>query len=244
MDSWTEWRGQHEPGFWRRLYKTLIVSVFIHLPVSPLMALIGLIQLVDFRRPQNVPDLGEINAIPLDMLENPAGGAKEPEPVPALPADVPVPKLEPKPVKPKPIADAGAPDAAPDAKASASDAGDAGGPLGDPVALSGLAGKIVDSNANVRLVIYTENIRSHPLAPRIGKMLSSIYQWRDFFGPTGLDPVRDIDRILIAGPQLRDSSQVAAVIKYNVSDQRMHQAVDALVQRDTEGGKWLDAGVP
>jgi len=111
-------------------------------------------------------------------------------------------------------------------------------------ALSGDAKKVVDADANVRLVVYPEKIRNHPLGPRIGRMLGSIYQWRDFFGPSKLDPIRDVDRIMIVGPELRDSSKVAAILKLNVGPSRVREAIDAIVKADTEHGEWLDAGIP
>jgi hypothetical protein len=75
-------------------------------------------------------------------------------------------------------------------------------------------------------------------------MLSAVPQWKDFMGPGGLDPIKDFDRILIAGPQLRRSSEVAAVIRYNVDDSRIRESIDRIVRRDKERGRWLDAGVP
>jgi hypothetical protein len=140
---------------------------------------------------------------------------------------------------------------APDASGTESDAGSAdAGPGADdggaePVAaVSGNAKRVIDSNANVRVLIYPEKIRSHALAPRIGRLLGSVYQWRDFFGPAGLDPIRDVDRVLITGSQLRDSKDVAAILKLNVPAPRIHEAIDAIVRTDTEHGEWLDAGLP
>jgi hypothetical protein len=190
------------------------------------------------------------------------------------PVAPPKPKPKPKPKQPiedAGIVDAEAPDAAtrdaeapdaaldaglPDAAATPSDAGsdaaasDAGiaeADAGTPNPMAALAGdakKVVDPNANVQLIVYPEKIRNHPLAPRIGQLLASVYQWRDFFGPAKLDPVRDVDRILIVGPELRDSSNVAAIIQHNVGQARMHDALDAIVHADPEHGEWLDAGVP
>jgi hypothetical protein len=110
--------------------------------------------------------------------------------------------------------------------------------------LVGEAKKVIDQDANVRLVIYPEKIRNHPLAPRIGRLLASIYQWRDFFGPSKLDPIRDVDRLMVVGPELRDSSKVAAIIQHNVGASRMHDALGAIVHADPEHGEWLDAGSP
>jgi hypothetical protein len=139
--------------------------------------------------------------------------------------------------------DAGA-DAEPEDAGLATDAGvaDAGG-ISDPIALKGAERKVADPNANVQLRVYNARIRNHPLGPRIGRLLGSIYQWRDFFGPTGLDPIRDVDQIMVIGSQFRDSSGVVAFLKLNIPEEQVHAAVDALVKNDPEGS-WLDAGVP
>ncbi|HEX3850088.1 MAG TPA: hypothetical protein VHW01_03930 [Polyangiaceae bacterium] len=130
---------------------------------------------------------------------------------------------------------------------SIADAGskpDAGArPLSDPTLVAG-AKQIADPNANVRITIYTEKIRQNPLGARIGPLLRSLYQWRDFFGPTAIDPIRDVDQILVVGSQLRDSSNVIAILRHHLPIARMRAAIDALVRADQAGGEWLDAGVP
>ncbi|MCC6216041.1 MAG: hypothetical protein IT376_14340 [Polyangiaceae bacterium] len=154
-------------------------------------------------------------------------------------------------------ADAGPPDAA-DAAPAVALATDAGGAdagvasarpgrdrdVGDPVALSGAAGKVADAKAPVRLILYLDRIRSHPHGGRVGAMLGSAYQWRDFFEGSGLDPVQDLDRILIAGPQLRVSSHVVAVVQHRLTDARARQAIDGLVRRDPARSRWLEGSTP
>jgi len=109
--------------------------------------------------------------------------------------------------------------------------------FGDPIALAGTAGEIADSNANVRLFLYTEVVRKHHLGERISGLLKKTPQWKDFFGPSKIDPISDIDRVMIAGPQLRSSAQVVAIVQHRLSQTRIEQAFDALVQRD---GAWID----
>lgn len=256
-DAWAGWRGQSHTTR-RRLWTWLLVSSALHAPLTPLVALLGLVGLLDMRT-DDAPPAPPITEIPLDLLpdDGPDPAPKAADKALAEPGGAPVP-APPKPKEAKvEAADAGAPSDAGadsgDAEAVAQAAAEGGvegrekgtgEQIGDPVALSGAAGKIADANANIRLILYTERMRAHPLARRVGSMLSQAYQWRDFFGPSGIDPIQDVDRILIAGPELRDSSQVVAVMQYNVSDERMRAAVDALVQRDTSGGEWLDAGAP
>ena len=142
--------------------------------------------------------------------------------------------------------DAGAPLNPSDA-GTVADAGlvaDAGpAPLSDPVLAAG-AKRVADPNANVRIMLYTDKIRSNPLGARLGPLLGSLYQWRDFFGPAGVDPIRDVDQMLIVGPQLRDSSNVVAILRHHLPQARMRAAIDKIVVADKLGGEWLDAGVP
>jgi hypothetical protein len=259
VEAATTWRGSSDTGR-KRLLWWILVSLLLHSPFTPLVALVGLAAFFRPVDPESDEPVEAITAIPVDLLEDmgPAGGAPpkpaEPEPAPPaeddsfkdLAADEPKPKPKSKPEPEEPETDA---DAGEEALASEEGGADGGAPgpgqaIGDPVALSGAAGRIADANANVRLIVYTERIRNQPLGPRVGTLLGQAPQWRDFFGPAGLDPIKDVDRILIAGPQLRDSSQVVAVLKHNVSEGRMKQALDAIVHRDPTNGGWLDAGVP
>ncbi|HEY0463108.1 MAG TPA: hypothetical protein VGC79_02815, partial [Polyangiaceae bacterium] len=134
--------------------------------------------------------------------------------------------------------DAGAPA---DAGLSVNDAGVK--PLSDPSVVAGVK-RVADPNANVRITLYTDRIRANPLGKQIGALLGSLYQWRDFFGPAGIDPIKDIDQIYIVGPQLRNSSNVVAILRHHLPAAKMHAALDLLVRSDKQGGEWLDAGVP
>jgi hypothetical protein len=239
------------------------LSLLLHAPLTPLAGLIGLLGFD--ATPADETPAAPVTSIPIDLLEETEQAGAAPSPPPAAGATAQVTAAEPPP-KPKPVAkkqdpisdldggvDAGAPpDAgdAGDAAAAESDAGvgDAGAApgvgAGDPVALRGAAARIADPNANVRLLVYTERIRNHPLGGQVSQLLSAIQQWRDFFGPSGIDPVRDIDRIYVVGPQLRDSSDVVAILRYGTTDEQIRSAIDALVQRGAPDSAWLDAPVP
>jgi hypothetical protein len=253
-----------------RLGRFFALAVALHMPFSPLLGLVGLLRFMgDEVEGPPPPPLSEI---PLDLFEDddapPAGKAadapeaKEPaavaEPEAALPKEPDPVVTQPK--KPKELPDAGAPEpvdaGTPDASKSsdagaAADAGTTGdaGPehkpgegIGSPIA--GIGDKrVVDPNAHVQVLVQMNRVRQHPLGNRVGPLLRSVYQWRDFFGPTSIDPVRDLDRMLIVGSQLRDSSGVVAILEFNVPQERIRAAVDLLVARDPQGG-WLDGGVP
>ncbi|MEO6601360.1 MAG: hypothetical protein ABIQ16_15890, partial [Polyangiaceae bacterium] len=258
MDPKTHRRGPADTSG-GRFAKLLAVSVLLHVPFTPWAALVGLLSL--WSPPDDVVDSPPITGIPIDLIEDeptPTSTPEEPMAVPDAPTDgepvVAKPAKKPRPVK---ITDAGAPDAD-TADAGAPDAdteGDAGGladagpadagakPLSDPTLVAGVQ-RVADSNANVRITLYTEKIRSNPLGARVGPLLGSLYQWRDFFGPAGVDPIRDIDQIYIVGPQLRDSSNVVAILRHHLPPAKMRAAIDRIVVGDKLGGQWLDAGVP
>jgi hypothetical protein len=243
VDRRTQWRGQPDTSRWR-LVRVLLLSALLHLPLTPLAALAGLLGLLFRPAPVDLPELPPIQAIPVDLLEEEAEATKESEPEPVAevaPAPPPEPERAPEaprtPEPKEPEKEATKPAEEADKREPPK------GGIGDPVALSGSAGSLADSNANVRLLIFTDRMRNHPLGNRIGELLAAADQWKDFFGPGGLDPVRDVDRILIAGPQLRDSSQVLAVLRTSATPERVRSTVDVLVKRDPEG-KWLDAAVP
>lgn len=247
----------------RRMGRWMALALVLHAPLTPLGGFLGLLQLLNVD--DDVITLPPVTEIPLDIIDDdtpPAGpeatSPPPPEPVavaePVLPKEPDAPPIKKKP--PEPV-DAGAPDAASAADAGKpSDAGadpdaaaaDAGTPrkpgegIGSPVA--GISDKrVVDPNANVQVLVHNDRVRQHPLGKSIGPMLRNVYQWRDFFGPTAIDPMQDVDRMLIIGPQLRDSRDVIAILQFNIPQERVHDAVDVLVKRDPEGS-WSDAGVP
>lgn len=252
----------------RRLGRFLALALVLHAPLTPLSAFSGLLRLLG--REAEAPALPPVTEIPLDIIDDEglAAPAKSPEPAapseaaaptqpaPELPKEPEAPPVE-KPKKPKkppkpPEVDAGAEeDAGAKSDAGPPDAGppdDANTPkkpgegIGSPVA--GVSDKrVVDPNANVQLLVHNDRVRKHPLGERIGPLLKNVYQWRDFFGPTAIDPVRDIDRMLIVGSQLRDSRDVVAILQFNLPQARVREAVDVLVARDPEGG-WQEGPVP
>ena len=275
MDSKTHQRGPTDTSK-GRFAKLLVVSVLLHVPLTPWAALVGLLSL--WSPPSEDADSPPITGIPIDLIEDERSPASVPEqPAPAAePGGLAEPVVAAKPKKkrePAKVVDAGAPDAeiadaevdagADDAGKSMSDAGmssspsDAGGPadagvapsdagvkpLSEPSVVAGVA-RVADPNANVRITLYTDKIRANPLGARIGPLLGSLYQWRDFFGPAGIDPIKDIDQIYIVGPQLRNSSNVVAILRHHLPAAKMHAALDLLVRADKQGGEWLDAGVP
>lgn len=222
--------------FWKMLFASLLVHVFLT-PGPALLGLIRMLPALDLAGKDEELVEVDLTALPIGAVapvpqdQSPPEEINEPEtqdvsdpnespPEPEAPAPA---RDNPKPVVPSVPSENLAPK-----ETSA---------FGDPVALAGDAGKIADSNANVRLFIFNEVIRKHPLGERIGELLRRTPQWRDFFGPSKIDPVADIDKVLIAGPELRNSSQVVAVVQHSMGRERIKGAFDSLVARQ---GNWID----
>ncbi|MGC4065807.1 MAG: hypothetical protein QM784_14390 [Polyangiaceae bacterium] len=89
----------------------------------------------------------------------------------------------------------------------------------------------------MKVHLFTSQIQKHPAGRAIAALLASEPQWRDFLGPGGIDPIVDLSRIAIYGPQLVDSSKVAVFLEYSVETKDVTSAVDELV-RNTPGARW------
>ncbi len=255
VDLETPWRGRRDTTR-RRLLTLGGVSLLLHLGLTPWAALLGLTSWLPDWDSKSEPE-PPVNAIPVDLVTDPRAlpepapppkpplpppDPKPPQPPPPRPPEppsppepTPAPKTEPEP-EPAPEPETPKPEEPPPAEEPAPlDA-----PIADPLALSGPVAKLADSNINVSLVLYADGVRKHPLGSRIGRILQSTPQWRDFFGPAHIDPINDIDRVLIAGPQLRDSSNVVAVVQHSLPDERIEAGLDALIARG--GGEWIKGG--
>lgn len=142
----------------------------------------------------------------------------------------------------------GAPDAGDDGGLDAglvASASDAGAPkVKEPLSQAGGPAQLAGKDPNVQILIAGDRIRSHALGEGFGKILRSIPEWKGFFQDTSIDPIKDLDHMLLAGPQFKgDSSKVVAVMDYNRSDKDIRAAVDGIVTR--AGGAWIkDAPVP
>lgn len=219
-------------GSRRRLGGAALISVLAHATLSPIPLLLGLAAWF-LEKPVDEPAVDEI---PIEFL---GIETLEPEAPPPKPVDVgpPVdaisstaPQAPATPSGPKPNESKREPKvvAAPPAKPASG--------LVDPVALAGDAGKLADSNANVRVLLYTDQIRENAFGPEIGRLLQRAPQWSDFFGAARVDPIMDLDRILVAGPSLRNTSNVVAVVEHHLPANVIEGAFDALVAR---GGEFL-----
>lgn len=120
---------------------------------------------------------------------------------------------------------------------------DAGSIASDPSAVAGAPSSLVGKDPNVKILISGERLRKFELGAMFGEVLSGIPQWQTFIGTSGIDPVKDINNMLIGGPQLRDSRKVVVVLDMSVSEQKTRETVNGIIKRSNPPGKWLE-GTP
>jgi hypothetical protein len=228
-------------------------SLVLHLWLTPLAGWLGVLSsLLRAPVPEDNAPIEQLRSIPITWLgeedfppeapqsaltapvaltEAPQGPPPDATPLPAvMPAGAPQPRAE----RPPPVAIESAPKTL---------RGQADRELAHPIALSGVSTDLLDDNANVNLLLISERIREHPLGPRIGQLLVNFPQWSSFFATAGLDPVRDLNRILIVGPEFRRSADMVAIIEHRLGPEVARRAVDRLVQRPPQG-RWLKAKIP
>jgi hypothetical protein len=196
-------------------------------------------------------DASAIIPIDLDLMND--------EPSPSAESTAPPPPPTPPPPAPTgdtaTIVDAGAPDAEaprkkrpPPSDAGIADAGpiedagvvDAGPPsVRDPIAAAGGAGKISAKDPNVQVLIAGNVIRKHQLGAAFAQILVLIPEWHQFFADSPIDPIRDLNHLLITAPRFRgDTSKVVAVMDFNVPEAKIRGALDLIV--NSVNGSWLD----
>jgi len=196
----------------------------------------------------DVHDIDGDAVLPFDILD-------QVEPPPAKPQAVSEPPSSPAPGEERPAAhadagpnpeakpvDAGAPS---DAAADADAPGDGGAqadaaPLLDPQAVGNA---VQGGPAAIEIAIDAEVIRKHPVGAKMGYLLRGIPQWEEFMHGTPIDPVKDVDWILISGNSLMHTENDSVVLHYSAPDAKVDQAVRIVAQRYGRGGA-LDAGVP
>jgi hypothetical protein len=223
----------------RPLLVTLVVALLLHAPAMPFTSL--------FRwssDDESDDDAELVVPVDLDFQEidvekpKPQETAKVPPPEPK-PEAKPEPKAEPKPepkpeVKPEPKAELVEPPAPVVPVAPPEPAPGEGTPLGDEAIIRKLSGS--QSN-NVQVIFASTELRKHPIGLKLGALLGGHWQWEDFFLKNDIDPVRDIDAVVLTGPQFRVSNKVLAVLKLQ-DPAKITKTVETLVKKGN--GHWLE----
>jgi hypothetical protein len=217
--------------------------LLLHLPFVPLPSFEWL-RMALFAHAGDYDDADAEAIIPVDLdLLGETHGIEPPvtPPPPASPegsdAGVPHDGGAPKKPPPPPLPDAGPP---PIPDAGPPPAPDAGAPpIAEPSVLAGGAGKISAKDANVQLLLAGKVLRKHELGAWASRMLRMVPEWRAFFEGSPIDPIQDLDHVLITAPRLKeDSSDLVAVMEHHLSPEAVYAAVDGVLRRTN--GVWIE----
>jgi hypothetical protein len=225
-----------------RVLVCVLIAVLSHVPLLPFTHVWA--RMLHFGEETETEDEGEA-VVPLELeLEGADGPDKvvdieTPPPTSTGTGDLSAPPdAGPPPTDAEPP-DAGPPDAAPpDAAPPPDDAG--AKPPKDPSTELPVLSKITKNPNNVQIVLVGKRLREHPVGAKLGTLLPTIPQWTAFFEGSGIDPVADIDVMVLTGPQMRVSGQVIAFVQFNVEPDRIMSAVDQLRTKSQPEGVWLE----
>jgi hypothetical protein len=122
--------------------------------------------------------------------------------------------------------------------------GTAGGEAGAaPVAAqrrpSGPPASYVREEHEVVVRIAMDAVRRSAVAEDIGSLVRSYPTWRDLLGSSGIDPVRDFDRVLLTGPGLA-SERAILVIRHHLGNARVREAVLQMASARGSRPEWRE----
>lgn len=224
---------------WARAEKPLVICLAIalvaHVPMLPISRYIA--QILDFWSddesdddedavvPFEVEIMGELPEPPKGKPEDKKADEPKPEPKPPEPAPTVAP--------PEPTAPTVAlppPPPPPEPKPKRQSPADT---IDDVQVLS--------KNPNhVTITLVGSQLRNHPVGAKMGGLLTANKQWEDFFGGSNLDPINDIDVMVVTGPRMKISGKVVSIVKFSADMERVKAAVDHVIAESKTGGEWLE----
>ncbi len=213
----------------------ILGSLLAHALLLALLGWAGSMPTVDFEvLPPSHVQLGltEPSPLPAEPPQAPTASAPHAAAAPAPAAPKP---LKPRRVRPHPSpADAGIADAGADAgrDAGALTAADAGRPLLAAFAPAG---------TQIALRLQLSRIRDSDLAPEVRALLEALPDWRMLVDGSGLDALRDLERLYLATPDLQRASVVIAG-QYLGGEQVPRAAVAKLAQARGVSATWRKHG--
>jgi hypothetical protein len=87
--------------------------------------------------------------------------------------------------------------------------------------------------------IDMEAVRSSALSADIGSLVRSYPTWRDLLGSSGIDPIRDFDRVLLAAPAVVSDRSII-VVRHHLGNARVRDAVLQMASQRGQRPTWRD----
>ena len=229
----------------------LLIALAAHLPWTPIPFIVRLIGLYLNRSDTSWDYKDDRVIIPISLVEDTPSPhdstpAAESAPAPAPVVAVPDPPKPEKRVEHR--RDGGPPDAATPADGAVAEAGhsprahrEAGASAAiadarrdgsqpsvkDTLSLVGALKRAVQGKPNVALVVWFSTIREHPLGPLVGNLIACNQQWQDFIGNL-IDPIRDLDGVMIVGPRMSETSKLTILAQHHLDESKASEILATL----------------
>jgi len=94
----------------------------------------------------------------------------------------------------------------------------------------------------VTIGLWFSTLRGHLLEPKLGELLRCDSEWRAVLA-SGLDPVRDLEGVLIVGTSLDRPEQMTVAVEHRLPEERLRAVMDGWVTRSGPNGAWLERDV-
>lgn len=111
------------------------------------------------------------------------------------------------------------------------------GPSPAPSPAPALA-EVGPGDAALLVLLRCDQIRDSPFADATRELLSAFYDFRALLAGSGLDPLRDFDRLLIATPNPYRITETLLVARHALAPGAARTALDAGVQAAAGGVRW------
>ena len=109
----------------------------------------------------------------------------------------------------------------------------------------GLSGKLSDKvvgKPNVTLAVWFSALRGGPAEALVAPLFACNAEWR-WFGERGVVPLRDLDGVMMTGPQLSDSSKLTVAVQHRLKSSEVQTVVQSLVSASGPRGAFLEDDV-
>ncbi len=94
------------------------------------------------------------------------------------------------------------------------------------------------SGAKLTSMIRIDRLRGHALAPK----LSELEDVQVLLEGTGIEPVRDFERVFVASSGVNHDDAAVIVGEHGLPDEKLKAAIDVLVARSAPAGEWTKLG--
>jgi chemotaxis protein histidine kinase CheA len=109
----------------------------------------------------------------------------------------------------------------------------------------GLSGKLNDKivgKPNVTLAVWFSQLRDTPAEALVAPLFACNAEWR-WFADRGVTPLRDLDGVMMTGPQLSDSSKLTVAVQHRLKSSEVQTVVTSLVAASGPRGTFLEDDV-